>query len=131
MSIHVHKCQHNGEEEFHLRYPGMSEEAAQGIASRINSGGLLTESQIESLQNILTKHGTNRLNDAVGDALEFGELRAAWSYGSEVCFPVPVPRNTVNGGHPPLPPWSCCSRSGVVVYGATPMEAIRLAMRTD
>lgn len=40
MSIHVCKCTHNGREEFHLRYPGMSEAAAQELADKINGGGL-------------------------------------------------------------------------------------------
>ena len=40
MSIHVKACTHNGKEEYHLRYPGMSKEAAQEIADRINGGAL-------------------------------------------------------------------------------------------
>ena len=40
MSIHVTKCNHKGLVEFHLRYPGMSEKAAQNIADKINSGEL-------------------------------------------------------------------------------------------
>lgn len=40
MSIHVCKCTHNGREEFHLRYPGMTEAEAQDLADRINGGGL-------------------------------------------------------------------------------------------
>lgn len=71
----------------------------------------------------------NQACDIVSDALEADSLRVAWKYGSEVCFPVPVPHNALNRGYPPQPPWSCCSRQGTVVYGATPMEAIKLAMR--
>lgn len=40
MSIHVCKCIHNGREEHHLRYPGMTEAAAQELADQINSGAL-------------------------------------------------------------------------------------------
>lgn len=40
MSIHVCKCERNGQPEWHLRYPGMSEEAAQELADKINSGAL-------------------------------------------------------------------------------------------
>lgn len=40
MSIHVCKCTHNGREEYHLRYPGMTEAAAQELADRINGGWL-------------------------------------------------------------------------------------------
>lgn len=40
MSIHVCKCIHNGHEEHHLRYPGMTEAAAQELADRINGGWL-------------------------------------------------------------------------------------------
>lgn len=38
MSIHVCECKG----EFHLRYPGMDEKAAQDLAGRINAGCLLT-----------------------------------------------------------------------------------------
>ena len=40
MSIHVCKCTHNGREEYHLRYPGMTEAAAQELADEINGGAL-------------------------------------------------------------------------------------------
>lgn len=40
MSIHVCKCTHNGREEWHLRYPGMTEAAAQELADEINGGAL-------------------------------------------------------------------------------------------
>jgi hypothetical protein len=46
MSIHVCKCVHNGREEFHLRYPGMSKEAAQNIADSINSGKLTQQEPV-------------------------------------------------------------------------------------
>ncbi len=40
MSIHVCRCEHNGIEEFHIRYPGLSEYHAREIADKINSGAL-------------------------------------------------------------------------------------------
>ena len=40
MSIHVCKCTHNGREEYHLRYPGMTKAEAQELADRINGGWL-------------------------------------------------------------------------------------------
>lgn len=40
MSIHVCKCTHNGREEYHLRYPGMTEAAALELADEINGGAL-------------------------------------------------------------------------------------------
>ncbi len=40
MSIHVCKCTYNGQEEWHLRYPGLTEEQANELASRINAGHL-------------------------------------------------------------------------------------------
>lgn len=40
MSIHVCKCIHSGREEYHLRYPGMTEAAAQELADEINGGAL-------------------------------------------------------------------------------------------
>jgi len=36
MSIHICKCIHNGKEEYHLRYPGMTEKEALELASAIN-----------------------------------------------------------------------------------------------
>ncbi len=41
MSVHV--CFSDG--EYHLRYPGMSQEEAQELADRINAGGLLDPNQ--------------------------------------------------------------------------------------
>lgn len=40
MSIHVCKCMHRGREEWHLRYPGMTQEEAQWLADRINAEAL-------------------------------------------------------------------------------------------
>ncbi len=40
MSIHVCKCDRNGREEYHLRYPGWTEEDAQDLADKINAGWL-------------------------------------------------------------------------------------------
>lgn len=36
MSIHVCRCVHNGREEYHLRYPGITEREAQELAADIN-----------------------------------------------------------------------------------------------
>lgn len=41
MSIHVCKCEHNGRTEYHLRYPGMTQDEAQALADRINGGELV------------------------------------------------------------------------------------------
>jgi len=40
MSIHVCRCEHNNRTEYHLRYPGMTQEEAQALADRINGGEL-------------------------------------------------------------------------------------------
>ena len=40
MSIHVCKCVHRGEVEYHLRYPSLTAERAQAIADLINDGRL-------------------------------------------------------------------------------------------
>ena len=37
MSIHVCKCSHNGRDEYHLRYPGMTEKEALELADKINT----------------------------------------------------------------------------------------------
>ena len=41
MSIHVCKCEHNGRTEYHLRYPGITQDEAQALADRINGGELV------------------------------------------------------------------------------------------
>jgi hypothetical protein len=38
MSVHVCRCVHNGREEFHIRYPGMTERQALNLADDINGG---------------------------------------------------------------------------------------------
>ena len=43
MSIHVCKCERNGREEWHLRCPGMSEQAAQELADTINGSSIETD----------------------------------------------------------------------------------------
>lgn len=53
MSIHVCKCIHNGRDEYHLRYPGMTEEEAQHLADRINSGELLPKQKAVSLTDAI------------------------------------------------------------------------------
>ena len=50
MSIHVCKCTHNGREEWHLRYPGMTEAAAQELADEINGGALSCEKRYKEEQ---------------------------------------------------------------------------------
>jgi hypothetical protein len=55
VSIHVTSCTYKGKLEYHLRYPGMSEEEAQELANKINAGALdcrerLTTSGIRPLQ---------------------------------------------------------------------------------
>lgn len=41
MSVHVCKCEHNGRTEYHIRYPGLTQQAAQALADNINSGQLV------------------------------------------------------------------------------------------
>lgn len=38
MSFHVCKCEHKGRDEWHIRYPGMTEREVQSLADEINSG---------------------------------------------------------------------------------------------
>ena len=47
MSVHVCKCK----KEYHIRYPGMTEEAAQDIADKINAGALNSYEQSMMLCN--------------------------------------------------------------------------------
>ena len=67
MSIHVCKCVHNGREEFHLRYPGMTEGEARDLADRINAGALAADTPGSG-----GLHPRNRmfvLNNATNDQL--------------------------------------------------------------
>ena len=69
MSVHVCPCMHHGAVEWHLRYPGMSQEAAQGIADKINSGMLDSKqahhiaalaARVERLEGLLIDIGMDR-----------------------------------------------------------------------
>lgn len=51
MSIHVCKCIRKEREEYHLRYPGMTESEAQELADKINAGGL-SSARIDSARPI-------------------------------------------------------------------------------
>lgn len=55
MSIHVCRCQNNGKEEFHLRYPGMTEGEAQDIADMINGGALDLYQRVKMELNVTNK----------------------------------------------------------------------------
>ena len=51
MSIHVCKCGN----EWHLRYPGLSEKEAQSIADRINAGAFYDVAKVEELTKLLAE----------------------------------------------------------------------------
>ena len=61
MSVHVCNCTHNGEVEWHIRYPGMSEEAAQNLADRINSGSVLDMASARGHINALPTNERNHM----------------------------------------------------------------------
>ena len=50
MSIHVCKCIRKGYEEYHLRYPGMTENEAQEIADKINAGMLDQQKSLDWIE---------------------------------------------------------------------------------
>ena len=90
MSIHVCSCMHHGVGEWHLRYPGMSQEAAQGIADKINSGmlGGKQADRIAALEADLARVTAERdaiteLNQAQFLALENCRLLAARNRNEE------------------------------------------------
>lgn len=80
MSIHVCECEHNGRTEYHLRYPGMSEQSAQNIADKINSGALdaaLTQPASQEQQPLsATAFTSDQVQSAITAFLEFGQQQA-------------------------------------------------------
>lgn len=89
MSIHVCKCEHSGNYEFHLRYPGMLEETAQRLASRINAGELdsdragvakrlaAVEEERDAVLGLLAKIAVNLSKQAAEGRARDDELAAA------------------------------------------------------
>jgi hypothetical protein len=74
MSIHVCKCKHNGITEFHLRYPGMSEEAAQELADKINGGklegGALPDAASVKLESIIAQYTSMDTANAIAKSVK-------------------------------------------------------------
>lgn len=70
MSIHVCQCQHNGRTEHHLRYPGMSQSAAQELADKINGGRLQPITAQRHIQAIKDRCGSVLLALHCDKALE-------------------------------------------------------------
>lgn len=48
MSIHVVSCLYKGRPEFHLRYPGLTDEQAQLLANKINAGVYLNRRTLQA-----------------------------------------------------------------------------------
>lgn len=73
MSIHVCKCTHKGREEFHLRYPGMTEDEAQSLADRINGGALSNQSAqpLRELSDLQLRAIYREIGQEDGAPLEF------------------------------------------------------------
>jgi len=64
MSIHVCKCKHKGKVEYHLRYPGMTEQQAQELANDINAGCLGPRPTLPKQD---TTHIENRLDEIMNE----------------------------------------------------------------
>ena len=81
MSIHVCECVHNGRDEYHLRYPGMSKAAAQEIADKIN-GGALSRKQAQP-----EPHPDDKAVDAMAAAMKekLAQAREKGRGGWETC----------------------------------------------
>ncbi len=61
MSMHVCKCQRNGKDEWHIRYPGLTEQEAQEIANAINGGAVtLYRRQRKLVEDGLLNHVTDQ-----------------------------------------------------------------------
>lgn len=68
MSIHVCKCTHNGKEEYHLRYPGMTEKEALELASAINGADFGDTARLNWLsRQYLSELSMYLIMDAPGD----------------------------------------------------------------
>ena len=78
MSIHVCSCMHHGVGEWHLRYPGMSQEAAQGIADKINSG-MLDGKQADRIAALEAELAQARADHLAAIEQARKEEREAWS----------------------------------------------------
>ena len=71
MSIHVCKCVHVGREEWHLRYPGMTEAEAGELADRINGGDLGSAARARSEE----REACAKVCEHIGDTtVEFPEM---------------------------------------------------------
>ena len=89
MSIHVCSCMHHGVGEWHLRYPGMSQEAAQGIADKINSGMLdgKQADRIAALEAELARVTKERDALLAAACTAYGHL---WHVNNEPMAPIPI-----------------------------------------
>lgn len=68
MSIHICKCIHNGKEEYHLRYPGMTENEALELASAINGANFGDTARLDWLaRQDLSELSMYLIIDAPGD----------------------------------------------------------------
>ena len=64
MSMHVCKCQWNGKDEWHIRYPGLTEKEAQEIANAINGGAVtLYRRQRKLVEDRILNHVTDPPHD--------------------------------------------------------------------
>ena len=98
MSIHVCKCTHNGREEYHLRYPGMTEKEAIELASAINRANLddtkrldwIARQDLSDLSMYLIVDAPGDGNIAVHGDTQYGEgrtLRMAIDDAISKCHP--------------------------------------------
>jgi hypothetical protein len=74
MSIHVCECKHNGITEFHLRYPGMSLDAAQELADKINGGklegGALPDAAVVKLEEIIAQYTSDSVATSIAKSVK-------------------------------------------------------------
>ena len=75
MSIHVCKCEHKGVTEWHLRYPGMTQNEAQDVADKINAGALWIFEEISYEKHISI---ANALRDYILKDLAENNPPVAW-----------------------------------------------------
>lgn len=78
MSVHVCQCQYRGHAEWHLRYPGLSEQNAQLVADAIN-GGVLKYSKLTpvllSMADFIDKQIAKTAADMITMSGEGGEVK--------------------------------------------------------
>ena len=102
MSIHVCKCNHCAKDEYHLRYPGLSQEQAQSIANKINRGDLDRMNIADEVARLFHRYETLKILFGSLVASISHEANAKASIGELRITMQPVFREAISNGMPEL-----------------------------